>query len=122
MLCCNSIGEGEEWNDITARIKESFGNPLIASWFKADNIIYNECSIASIDKKSGLPQVLRPDRVVMKGDSITVIDYKFGHPSRLYYDQVKDYMDLMKQMYPQHHVQGYIWYVMGKGAVQVHSS
>lgn len=116
------IGEGEEWDAITARIKEGFGNPLIASWFKADNIIYNECSIASIDKKSGLPQVLRPDRVVMKGDSITVIDYKFGHPSRLYYDQVKDYMALMKQMYPQHHVQGYIWYVMGKGAVQVHSS
>ena len=116
------IGEGEEWNDITAHIKEGFGNPLIASWFRTDNTIYNECSIASIDKETGLPQVLRPDRVVMKDGDITVIDYKFGHPSRHYYDQVKDYMDLMKQMYPQHHVQGYIWYVMGKGAVAVRSS
>ena len=116
------IGEGEEWNDITAHIKEGFGNPLIASWFRTDNTIYNECSIASIDKETGLPQVLRPDRVVMKDGDITVIDYKFGHPSRHYYDQVKDYMDLMKQMYPQRHVQGYIWYVMGKGAVAVRSS
>ena len=66
-----------------------------------------------------LPCVLRPDRVVMKDNSITVIDYKFGHPSRLYYDQVKAYMKLLQQMYPKHDVQGYLWYIMGKGPVPV---
>ena len=95
---------------------------LTRAWFKPDNIIYNECAIASIDEKKGLPQVLRPDRVVMKDSNITVIDYKFGHTNHLYYDQVKEYMNLMKQMYPKHNVQGYIWYVMRKRAVQVHSS
>ncbi len=114
--------EGEEWDTIIGHIKEGFGNPLIASWFKPENIVYNECAIASIDKETRLPQVLRPDRVVMNGSDITVIDYKFGHPNRHYYDQVKEYMNLMKQMYPKHNVQGYIWYVMGKRAVQVHSS
>ena len=114
--------EGEEWDIIIGHIKEGLASPLIASWFKPENIVYNECAIASIDKETRLPLVLRPDRVVMNGSDITVIDYKFGHPSRHYYDQVKEYMNLMKQMYPKHNVQGYIWYVMGKRAVQVHSS
>lgn len=115
------IGEGEDWETITSRIREGFGNPLVASWFSRENIVYNECGIAGIDKETGRPQVLRPDRVVMNGNDITVIDYKFGHPSRLYYDQVKDYMNLMKQMYPQHNVQGYLWYIMGKGPMPVKS-
>ena len=113
------IGEGNDWEAITKRIKEGFQEPLVASWFKSDNTIYNECSIASIDKETGLPCILRPDRVVMKDNVITVIDYKFGHPSRHYYDQVKDYMSLMTRMYPEQEVKGYIWYIMGKGAVPV---
>ncbi|MBQ8455554.1 MAG: UvrD-helicase domain-containing protein [Bacteroidaceae bacterium] len=116
------VGEDKDWDVIVESIKEGLSNPLIASWFKPENIIYNECAIASIDEEKGLPQVLRPDRVVMKDGNITVIDYKFGHPNHLYYDQVKEYMNLMKQMYPKHNVQGYIWYVMRKRAVQVHSS
>lgn len=114
------IGEGEEWDAITAHIKEGFRDPLVASWFKAGNIVYNECSIAGINK-NGQPDVLRPDRVIMNADCITVIDYKFGHPSRLYHDQVKDYMDLMRRMYPEHKIKGYLWYIMGKGPIPVHS-
>ena len=113
------IGEGEDWEAITSRIAESFQNPLIASWFQSENTVYNECAIASIDKDKDTPCVLRPDRVVMNGSNITVIDYKFGHPNRHYYDQVKEYMNLMKQMYPTHNVQGYIWYIMGKGPIKV---
>lgn len=115
----NLIGEGDDWEAITKRIKEGFQEPLIASWFKSENTIYNECSIASIDKETGQPCILRPDRVVMRDNVITVIDYKFGHPSRHYYDQVKDYMSLMSRMYPEQEVKGYIWYIMGKGAVPV---
>ena len=114
------IGEEKDWEAIVARIKEGFSDPLVASWFKSDNTVYNECGIASIDK-DGLPCVLRPDRVIMTSDSITVIDYKFGHPSRHYYDQVRAYMNLMSRMYPKHEVKGYLWYVMGKGAVPVKS-
>ena len=113
------IGEDKDWETITRHIKEGFGNPLIASWFKPENIIYNECAIASRERETGLPQVLRPDRVVMNGSNITVIDYKFGHPRRKYFNQVREYMNLMKQMYPKHNVQGYIWYVMGERAVRV---
>ena len=116
------IGEDKDWEEIIGRITAGFADPLVASWFKAGNTVYSECAIASIDAKDGQPCVLRPDRVVMEGRNITVIDYKFGRPSRHYCNQVKEYMSLMKQMYPDHHVQGYIWYVMGKGAEQVYSS
>ena len=115
------VGEGEDWDTIISHIKEGFQDPLVASWFQAGNTVYNECGIASMDKEKGLPVVLRPDRVVMNRNNITVIDYKFGHPSRHYYDQVRDYMGLMKQMYLERDVKGYIWYVMGKGAVEVKS-
>ncbi len=107
-----SIGKDEEWDTIASRIKEGFRNPLVASWFREGNTIYNECGIASISEKDGLPCVLRPDRVVMTDDSITVIDYKFGHPNRDYGNQVRRYMNLMKQMYPGHNVKGHIWYIM----------
>ena len=107
-----SIGKDEEWDTIASRIKEGFRNPLVASWFREGNTVYNECGIASISEKDGLPCVLRPDRVVMTDDSITVIDYKFGHPNRDYGNQVRRYMNLMKQMYPRHNVKGHIWYIM----------
>ena len=107
-----SIGKDEEWDTIASRIKEGFRNPLVASWFREGNTVYNECGIASISEKDGLPCVLRPDRVVMTDDSITVIDYKFGHPCRDYDNQVRRYMNLMKQMYPGHNVKGHIWYIM----------
>ena len=113
------IGEDEEWDNIIAHVTEGFRNPLVTSWFQPENIIYNECSIASKDERDGQPCVLRPDRVIINGNCITVIDYKFGHPSKLYHDQVHTYMKLMRQMYPEHEVQGYIWYIMGKGAVRV---
>ena len=107
-----SIGKDEEWDTIASRIKEGFRNPLVASWFREGNTVYNECGIASISEKDGLPCVLRPDRVVMTDDSISVIDYKFGHPNRDYGNQVRRYMNLMKQMYPGHNVKGHIWYIM----------
>jgi len=113
------IDEGKDWNTITNRIKEGFQNPLVSSWFNSENTVYNECGIASIDAKTGLPCILRPDRVIMTKECITVVDYKFGHPSRHYYDQVREYMNLMRRMYPDHKVQGYIWYIMGKGVVPV---
>lgn len=112
------IGDSEDWNAITTRITEGFRDPIVASWFKADNIIYNECSIAGINKE-GQPDVLRPDRVVMNNGCITVVDYKFGHPSKYYDQQVKAYMEFMQCMYPQHEIKGYLWYVMGKGAVPI---
>ncbi|MBR1499098.1 MAG: UvrD-helicase domain-containing protein [Bacteroidaceae bacterium] len=112
------IGEDEAWDNIVEHVAEGFRNPLVASWFNAKDTVYNECSIAGKDDK-GQGCVLRPDRVTVSGNSITVVDYKFGHPSKLYHDQVKAYMKFMRQMYPESRVEGYIWYIMGGKTVRV---
>ncbi len=116
------IGEGEEWENIISHVRKGFQSPLVASWFSSGNTVYNECGIAGIDEKDGTPCVLRPDRVTINGSCITVIDYKFGFPSGKYKEQVEDYMKFLRKMYPEYEVKGFIWYVMGKGAVPVHSS
>ena len=36
------IGDGEDWETITSRIREGFRDPLVASWFKAENISTTE--------------------------------------------------------------------------------
>ena len=46
----------------------------------------------------------------MNGDSITVIDFKFGQPKTSYHDQVRGYMQLLTSM-GHKNVTGYLWYV-----------
>ena len=113
------IGTGKEWEAVVERITEGFRSPLVASWFEAGNMVYNECAIASRGGTDGLARVLRPDRVVMTDTTVTVVDYKFGRPDRLYHQQVAAYMQLMHRMYPRHRVLGYLWYVMEGRTAQV---
>ena len=93
------------------RLKKGFTNPKIAQWFQPDNQVFNECSITSIKKDTGEPITLRPDRVIINDNRITVIDFKFGSPDREHHDQVKAYKELMRAMYPEKQVEGYLWYI-----------
>lgn len=96
---------------VIARIRKGISHPQIAQWFSAKNEVFNECSITSINPQTREPYTLRPDRVVINGDRITVIDFKFGKHSDEYNTQVQQYMNLMKAMYPSHSVEGYLWYI-----------
>ena len=66
----------------------------------------NEVDILSTDNASR-----RPDLVMIYGDEVVVLDYKFGEkPQKRYQRQVRDYMGLIARMgYKQ--VSGYLWYV-----------
>ena len=52
-----------------------------------------------------------PDRVIINGNMITVIDFKFGRPEAEHHAQVEAYKQLMHAMYPQKQVEGYLWYI-----------
>ena len=70
--------------------------------------MYNECSI--LQNIGGELQIRRPDRVMIKGEEVIVVDFKFGKKSPEYAAQVRNYMQLLKQMgYRQ--LKGYLWYV-----------
>ena len=63
--------------------------------------------------------MLRPDRVIVDGDRVTVIDFKFGEIEKgSYLMQVRNYMDQIRRMgYKQ--VEGFLWYVMLDKTVKI---
>lgn len=96
---------------VIKRLQKGFSNPKIAQWFAPGNQVFNECSITSISKETGEPCTLRPDRVIINGNMITVVDFKFGRPEAEHHAQVEAYKQLMHAMYPQKQVEGYLWYI-----------
>lgn len=88
------------------KIRSFIAHPRVQRWFSPDVRIVNETDILKSGKK-----VNRPDRIVIDGNCVTVVDYKFGWvESDDYNKKVSEYMQLVRDMgYKQ--VEGYIWYV-----------
>ena len=87
--------------------------PETQQWFAEDVRVLNETTIL-------IPtgEQYRPDRVVIRGNEATIIDYKFGDKeSKTYLQQVKRYMDLIGEMGYQ--TTGYVCYVSLKKVERV---
>jgi len=52
----------------------------------------------------------RPDRVMVKNDSITVLDFKFGEASPHHLSQAGEYRQLLEKM-GYINVRAWLWYV-----------
>ena len=102
------------------RLNHGFNNKMIKDWFSEEVRVYNECSIISREA-DGTSIVRRPDRVIMTDRCITVIDYKFGASKPAYRDQVMQYMQLLQQMYPQHRIAGYLWFIYSGKTEEIES-
>ena len=87
----------------------ALSNPEVKDWYNGSWKLYNECSIIYPDEEGNL-QTRRPDRVMMKGNKVVVVDFKFGKPRPEYIDQVNEYVQLLTTMGYQH-ISGYLWYV-----------
>lgn len=96
---------------IMKRLSKGFDNPLVLAWFSPDVQSLNECSIIGTAEKNPANVTHRPDRVIVTADTITVVDYKFARTSPEHITQVQGYMELLRKMYPDMKVQGYLWYV-----------
>lgn len=92
-------------------VERGLQRPQVADWFSGNYRLYNECSILSPDPRTGECIVRRPDRVMMSDTDLIVVDFKFGTPKDEYHTQVREYMQLLARMCPDHHVSGYLWYV-----------
>lgn len=96
--------------EILKLLNEYLSNPQICEWYSGDYKVLNEVQIL---QPNGT--FVRPDRVMMKGEEVIVIDYKFGEKEeKKYQKQVKNYMNQIKKMgYAT--VKGYICYIsLGK--------
>lgn len=100
-------------SDIEVWFSKGFRDPKIASWFSDDWTIFNECSIISANPETKEMETHRPDRVMVSADGsqVVVVDFKFGRHHPDYEQQVRNYMQLLSQMYPSAHIEGYLWFV-----------
>ncbi|KAA6323782.1 ATP-dependent helicase/nuclease subunit A [termite gut metagenome] len=107
------IGTKEVEADIRATVQKAFSLPEIQKWYSGEWQLFNECNIIYKDGEKLCTR--RPDRVVIQGDEVVVLDFKFGKQREEHSEQVREYMALLAQM-GYGNVSGYLWYVE-KGAV-----
>ncbi len=95
-------------------IRSKIKQPLVSDWFSGSEKVINERAILCGDSK-----VLRPDRVMIGPDKVTVVDFKFGEQQKpAYHHQVRVYMEQLKRMGHQQ-IDGYLWYVMLDKTIKV---
>jgi ATP-dependent exoDNAse (exonuclease V) beta subunit len=83
------------------------------SWFSSDWKVLNERDILRGDEKRH-----RPDRVMIKGKELVVVDYKTGLKSDKDFAQVRGYLsDFSKMGFIQ--TKGYLWYISNNELVEV---
>ncbi len=92
----------EAYKLLTVRIEEGAAR----GWFPDDaDRILNETEMMD-----STGQIYRPDRVVVEGRKVTVIDYKFGEHHRSYERQISGYADMWRRM-GYEEVTAVLWYV-----------
>jgi len=111
------INEGrineQESKTVLAEMEKFWNMPETAHWFADDLQVLNEATILT---PSG--SIYRPDRVVFSGKQAIVVDYKFGDKEhKSYFDQVKQYMDLIRQM--DFEISGFLCYVSLAKVIEV---
>lgn len=82
-------------------------SPQVTAWYSGEYKIMNEMQIL---QPNGT--FIRPDRVMIKGDEVIVVDYKFGEKEeKKYIKQVKNYVSQIRKM-GYNDVKGYISYII----------
>ena len=103
------IESAEKAQEIYEIAEKALNLDEVKDWYSGEWTLYNECSIIYNDEQ-GKMQTRRPDRVMMKGKDVVVVDFKFGKKKLEYSTQVREYMSLLSEMgYTD--IKGYIWYV-----------
>jgi ATP-dependent helicase/nuclease subunit A len=102
----------DETDQLRKKMKLMLSDNNVKSWFDGSMRVLTE---ATVLLPSG--NARRPDRVMMYGDTVVVVDYKFGEMEQKHRYQAGEYKRLLKEMgYVD--VKAYLWYV-GKEIVEL---
>jgi ATP-dependent exoDNAse (exonuclease V) beta subunit len=82
-----------EIDNLKTKIQQLVNHDDLRKYFEKGVVIKNEKDIIT---EHG--EILRPDRVVLKGNRATVIDYKTGKENKAYKDQLNVYANALKDM------------------------
>lgn len=97
--------------------RNALSNKQASDWYSGNYKLYNECAILC-PAEDGSIQLKRPDRVMMDGDRVEIVDFKFGQEKPSHYKQVREYMQLMSGM-GHSNITGYLWYVDESRLIEV---
>lgn len=104
-FCTSENISAEEQKQLTEILNSIFEISIVNEWFKPNNKVYTEIGII---EKNG--KVHRPDRVIIKDNNVTVIDYKTGQEDiGKHKNQLTKYMNLIKDMNFKN-IEGYLLY------------
>ncbi|MCQ2960359.1 MAG: UvrD-helicase domain-containing protein [Bacteroidales bacterium] len=112
LYCTPDLFSTTEKKSLTKTLKERIANNKVSHWFDDSwDYVLTEQSILTkdIDIKNGQKE-RRPDRMLIKGKDVTIIDYKFTneeHDSHI--NQVREYMNILSRM--GYNPEGFVWYV-----------
>ncbi|MEM6345360.1 MAG: UvrD-helicase domain-containing protein [Bacteroidota bacterium] len=98
-----------EASDLHNQLERIINLPTAKDWFDGSWVVRNEAEIIAADGS-----ILRPDRVMIKGSQVVVVDYKTGKASDRYYSQLRKYMRALQDIGYQS-VSGFLYYLqLGK--------
>jgi len=94
------------------RIEPLLRSPTIAEWFTPGMHVRTEATLITADGHA-----LRPDRVVIDGEAVRVLDYKTGAPNERHHAQVRGYLHVLRAI-GHKQVEGALLYT-GTGELQI---
>lgn len=99
--------KAEHAEELSSQLRAVVEYPEAARWFDGTGKIFNERAIIGGELETSR----RPDRVIFYPDGhIEVVDYKSGEERKAHHRQVREYMELLRQMgYTE--VSGYLCYL-----------
>jgi ATP-dependent helicase/nuclease subunit A len=95
----------EEVTGLQEKTKQMLSGSKVKEWFDGSMRVLTE---ATVLLPSG--NARRPDRVMMDGDKVIVVDYKFGEPEKKHKHQAEEYRRVLKEM-GYSNVESYLWYI-----------
>jgi ATP-dependent exoDNAse (exonuclease V) beta subunit len=99
--------DNEQAQLLDSKISDILKDDRVKEWFSGEweSVKCESAIIANGD-------IRRPDRVMISGDRVVIVDYKFGDKhSAIYRKQMKEYMQLLASMGKYSRIEGYVWYI-----------
>ena len=118
------ITSSKEKEDMKRLALGRIGKAIEMGWFDKRNRLYNECKLLYNNENGELEQA-QPDRVIVNGNNITVIDFKFGKEKEEYREQVKRYINILHNVHfgqkagSEYDIKGFLWYVYSNNIIEV---
>jgi len=96
-----------EKDNITNILRRFLSREVVADWYSGKFLVMNEIQILHPDGS-----FVRPDRVMIDNNKITIVDFKFGEKEESkYINQVKYYISQVAKMGEYNDIDGYICYI-----------